>query len=116
MKFIHLLLLISMPFYFISCVTQRQSTPYYSENVVDTSGKDQVKVPDLRIQKNDLISIQVYSLSTKPELSDLLYNLPRNAVTSGQSAANACGYLVDSKGNIEYPRLGTIHAEGMTKQ
>ena len=26
-----------------------------------------------------------------------------------------CGFLVDAKGNIEYPRLGSFHAEGLTK-
>ena len=25
------------------------------------------------------------------------------------------GFLVDANGNIEYPRIGTIHVEGLTK-
>jgi polysaccharide export outer membrane protein len=113
MKFFRFLLL-ALPFALISCGTQKM-VPYYLENVTDTSGMESVKTPELRIQKNDMLSIQVYSLSTKPELSDALYNLPCNSA-AGSTAANVCGFLVDAAGNIEYPRLGTIHAEGLTKQ
>ncbi|NOT52794.1 MAG: polysaccharide export protein [Chitinophagaceae bacterium] len=114
MRPIRLLFLIVLPLYLISCGTQKKA-PYYLENVKDSIPGD-VKTPDLRIQKNDLLSIQVYSASTKPELSDALYNLPCNTSTGGASNANVCGFLVDANGDIEYPRLGTIHAEGMTKQ
>lgn len=96
--------------YYISCGTQKK-VPYYLENVVDTTGKGEVKIPELRFQKNDLLSIQVYSTSSKPEISDALYNLP-----SGAGTGNTGGFLIDAFGNIEYPRLGTIHAEGLTKQ
>ncbi len=119
MRPIRFLLFIALPFYFISCSTQKK-TPYYLEKVVDTSGKEMVKLPELRIQKNDLLSIQVYSLSTKPDISDQLYNLPcgggSGASSGGAAGVSNCGFLVDLNGNIEYPRLGTIHAEGMTKQ
>ncbi|HEX4875961.1 MAG TPA: polysaccharide biosynthesis/export family protein, partial [Chitinophagaceae bacterium] len=67
------------------------------------------KAQDLRIQKNDLLSIQISSLSTKPEVSDAIYNQPVSA------GGNTTGYLVDNNGNIEHHRLGVIHAEGLTK-
>src|SRR4029078_476496 len=38
----------------------------------------------------------------------VLYNLP--------ASGGITGYLVDVNGNIEVPRLGTFHAEGLTKQ
>lgn len=110
MKFNSLLILLAVSVYLISCSTQKK-IPYYLENAIDTSGMEEVKIPDLRIQKNDLLSIHVYSLSTKPEVSDAIYNLP-TATAGGQTG----GFLVDAFGNIEYPRLGTIHAEGLTKQ
>jgi polysaccharide biosynthesis/export protein len=69
-----------------------------------------VKAPDLQIQKNDLLSIQISSLSTKPEISDVIYN----QVSANGTASS--GYLVDAQGNIEHHRLGVIHAEGLTKQ
>jgi polysaccharide export outer membrane protein len=101
--------------YFFSCGTQ-QKLPGYLENVVDTSGKEGVKIPELHIQKNDLLSIQVYSISTKPEISDAIYNLPCNNTAGGQTNASVCGFMVDHNGNIEYPRLGIFHVEGITKQ
>jgi polysaccharide export outer membrane protein len=115
MKFIRIPALLVLSVYFFSCGTQ-QKLPGYLENVVDTSGKGEVKIPDLRIQKNDLLSIQVYSLSTKPDVSDAIYNLPCNNATGAQTNTSVCGFMVDNNGNIEYPRLGSIHAEGLTKQ
>ena len=110
MKFVRILALLVLPVYLISCSTQKK-TPYYLDNVVDTVGKEDVKIPELQIQKNDQLSIQVYSISTKPEVSDAMYNLP-----TGSSGSQTGGFLVDAYGNIEYPRLGTVHAEGLTKQ
>ncbi|MCX6319821.1 MAG: polysaccharide biosynthesis/export family protein [Bacteroidetes bacterium] len=112
MKFFRILLL-TLPIYLFSCKTQ-QKVPYYLERITDTTGKgSEVKFEELRIQKGDLLSIQVYSLSTKPEV-DMLYNLPATAGAAGQGMP--AGYLVGSDGNIDHHRLGTIHAEGMTKQ
>jgi polysaccharide biosynthesis/export protein len=115
MKFTRILLLLVLPVYLISCGTQHK-LPNYLENVADTSGKGEVKFPELLIQKNDLLSIQVYSLSTQPEKSDILYNLPSSSVASGQGTTTTGGYLVDANGNIEIPRLGIFHAEGLNKQ
>ncbi|HRE39120.1 MAG TPA: polysaccharide biosynthesis/export family protein [Chitinophagaceae bacterium] len=109
MRFSRLFLLIVVPLYLISCKPVQQ-LPYYLEKVNDSTGKGEVKVPELRIQKNDLLSIQISSLSTKPELSDAIYN---QVSAAGSTSA---GYLVDAQGNIEHHRLGVIHAEGLTKQ
>jgi polysaccharide export outer membrane protein len=114
MKFTRVPALLILSVYFFSCGTQ-QKLPGYLENVVDTSGKGEVKIPELRIQKNDLLSIQVYSLSTKPGISDAIYNLPCNNAAGAQTTASVCGFMVDVNGNIEYPRLGIFHAEGLTK-
>ncbi len=108
MRILRIVFLFVFPVYFISCGTQKKLPPYYLDTVADTSINGQVVIPELRIQKNDLLSIQVYSASTRPELSDVPFNLPE------ATAAN--GFLVDMAGNIEYPRLGTIRAEGLTKQ
>ena len=114
MRFTRITALLILSLYFISCGTQ-QKIPGYLEKVVDTSRKDEVKIPELIIQKNDLLSIQVYSLSTKPELSDAMYNLPCAGASTGPNTASVCGFMVDLNGNIEYPRLGIFHAEGLTK-
>ena len=92
MKFNRILLLLTIFLYCISCSTQKK-IPYYLENVVDTTGKGEVKIPELRFQKNDLLSIQVYSTSSKPDVSDALYNLP-----SGAGTGNTGGFLIDAFG------------------
>lgn len=86
----------------------------YLQHVQDSTISRDVRMPELKIQKNDLLSIQLYSASTKQEISDAPFNLPPS--TSGAAGTQAAsGYLVDVNGNIEYPRIGLIHAEGLTK-
>ncbi len=111
-------LLLLFPLCFFSCKPQ-QKLPNYLQNVSDTTGGDAIKFPELRIQKNDLLSIQIHSSSTKPELSDLPYNeFIVTATTVGSVSIPTTGYLVDVDGNIEHhrPEIGTIHAEGLTKK
>lgn len=107
-------LLLAFSLYFISCKPQ-QVLPEYLEKVYDSSGKGDVKVPELRIQKNDHLSIQIYSASTRQDI-DAFYNPLGGSVTTTGQATQGTGYLVDAKGNIEYPRLGRFHAEGLTKE
>ncbi|HEY6504854.1 MAG TPA: polysaccharide biosynthesis/export family protein [Chitinophagaceae bacterium] len=112
MKLTRTLLLFVFPLYLFSCRTPKEIPPNYLEKLTDSSGHGIVVVPEMRIQKNDILSIQVYSATTKREV-DELYNLMSAPATP--SLTTGGGILVDSKGNIEYPRLGTFHAEGLTK-
>lgn len=114
MKLIRTVLLLVFPLYLVSCGTQKP-LPNYLQNMSDTGDKKDVIVPQLRIQKNDILSIQVYSASTDPKV-DELYNLrPPVAVTGTGQGITSGGFLVDGNGNIEYPRVGLLHAEGLTK-
>jgi polysaccharide export outer membrane protein len=117
MRFTRLLVLLAIPFYLFSC-TPQQKLPNYLENLTDSTGKGDVKIPELRIQKGDLLSIQIYSLASKPEI-DQYYNLPVQYTgvgpTLGQGTTSG-GFVVDANGNVEHFRLGVFHAEGMTKQ
>ncbi len=119
MKFTRILLLLVLPAYLFSC-HPLQKLPNYIENVVDTSGKTSITIPELRIQKNDLLSIQVYSKATPTkEMPDIdqLYNLPITLSTiGGTQSATSAAFLVDINGNIEHPKLGVFHAEGLTKE
>jgi polysaccharide export outer membrane protein len=116
MKLLPLLCLISASVLIISCGTQNRTSYNYIENTRDTIEKDVIKDFEPVIQKNDLLSIQVYTSTTKSNETDPLYNLPVTQSTSGQSTGAINGYLVDANGNIEFPRLGFIHAEGLTKK
>jgi polysaccharide biosynthesis/export protein len=111
MKILRTVFLLAFPLYLVSCGSQKKAASYYLDKVADTTIKGAATFPELRIQKNDQLSIQVYSASTDPEV-DKIYNLP----SGGEGASSPTGgFLVDARGNIEYPRLGTIHAEGLTK-
>jgi len=111
MKIPRLLVLFAFSIALFSCSTQKR-VPNYLDQVKDTTGLGEVKFPEIRIQKNDLLSIQVYSDATDPTV-DQNYNLP---IASGTSVSTLGGFLVDAYGNIQYPKLGTFHAEGLTKQ
>ena len=108
MKFTRIFLLLTLSLYLISCGTQKR-LPYYLENVTDSTAKREVNIPELKIQKNDLLSIQISSLSTNPQ-ADQIYN---QSILTGSTQAS--GFLVDANGNIEHHRLGIFHAEGLTK-
>jgi len=114
MKFYRILLLFALPLYLFSCRTQ-QKLPYYLEHVTDSTGKGAVKIPELRFQKNDQISIQISSLATL-EGADQIWNQPvSNTGGGGGQSLAMMGYIVDLNGNIQHHRLGTFHAEGLTK-
>jgi polysaccharide export outer membrane protein len=93
----------------MSCSSQKTITNNYLINAKDTTGKDSLPLAGLLIQKNDLLSIRVYSTAIG---SEPLIDAPYNLVDLGTVA----GFLVDVNGNIEYPQIGVIHVEGMTKE
>jgi len=117
MKFTRFLALLAIPFYFVSCKPQ-QKLPNYLEDFSNSTEATAVKIPELKIQKGDLLSIQIYSLATDPAV-DQYWNLPMQYTgvgpTLGQGTTSG-GFLVSMSGDIEHFRLGTIHAEGLTKQ
>lgn len=96
-----------------SCKTQQPVGVNYLENTRDTTITGLVAFKEPVIQKNDLLSITVYSESINPAI-DAPYNIPQTASSTG-SASTPAGFLVDVNGNITYPRLGVIKAEGLTK-
>ena len=98
-----------------SCGTQNKAVRNYLENIKDTTLPVIDSVQEVVIQKNDLLSIRVYSMSIRPE-TDIPYNLPENSSGSGSTEMNLRGFLVNNEGNIEYPRIGTLHVAGLTKE
>jgi len=117
MKAIRSVLLLVFPIYLFSCTPK--ILPNYLDKATDSTLTKEVVIPEMRIQKNDVLSIRVYSSSLDPA-ADAPYNLPTivtstaGSSSSGQGATQG-GFLVDTKGNIEYPRLGSFHAEGLTR-
>lgn len=98
-----------------SCRSQRLPVQNYVEDLSDTTMRLSRFMAEPIIQKNDLLSIRIYSAALDPRI-DALYNLQEGGSGAGsQGTASGSGYLVDQQGNIELPRIGAIKAEGLTK-
>lgn len=115
MKSSYCLWVILFVFFMSSCGTQYR-LPNYLENLKDSTLLDAYIFPEPIIQKNDILYIQISSEALDSKM-DAPYNSPAMAMGAGMAASNTSlmGYLVDHKGDIEYPRLGSIHVEGLTK-
>ena len=91
---------------FFSCVNTRKAIYFDIEK--DSVTSITYQNADNIIQKNDILSITVSSLS--PEAS-VMYNQPNQGVQGSPG-----GYLVNKEGNIQFPVIGLIKAEGLTKE
>ena len=90
----------------VSCSTSK-NTIYFKDLPKDTTLHNIITENfDLKIQKGDLLSIAVASLS--PDVA--FYNAPQNTI------GPASGYSVDNNGNINFIKLGVLHVEGMTRK
>lgn len=98
--------------FLVSCRSQSGIINYLQQ--VDSSGKYFLNLAEPRIQKNDLLSIKVYSQSADPR-TDIPYNLPDQVLAGNPNTVNTAGFLVDVSGHIEYPMIGPIKVEGLTK-
>lgn len=116
MKFAGLICFVSIIF-FSSCTSQRNAATgiNYLENAKDTSGREALNMSQPLIQKGDLLSIKVFSKANGLDSkADAPYNLQETGIGSG-SNSTASGFLVDQNGNIEYPQIGVLHVEGLTR-
>lgn len=94
-----------------SCTTPR--TLGYLLDMEYNKDYPAIPAPELKMQKEDRLSIQVFS--EKAELS-----APFNTLLTITDLANrtiqepVLTYVVDREGNIDFPVLGKLHVEGMT--
>ena len=91
-----------------SCGNTKKAT--YFPGIKDGSIQSNTPFPESVIQKSDILSITVSSLN--PDAS-APFNSPNSGGSSG--AGGAVGYLVNTEGNIQFPMVGNIKAEGLTK-
>ncbi len=92
-----------------SCVNTRKAV--YFPDLENTTITSATPVPVTVIQKNDLLNITVSSLDAQ---ASQVFNAPNLLpVTSGNNTL--LGYLVGTDGTIQFPILGSIKAEGLTK-
>ena len=112
---INFFLLIFIFTYSTSCVNTKKAT--YFNNVQATSyTPSAVDSGLIAIQKNDILSIVITSLS--PEAS-AIFNTTNTTTTISTTTGtyqSTGGYLVNSEGFIELPILGNIKVAGLTKK
>ena len=90
-----------------SCSSSKTAAIYFKGIKNDTTLNNVIsKDLETKIQTGDLLGITVSSLS--PE-NTALYNAPQDA------EGNVTGFLVDSVGNINFFKLGAVHAAGLTR-
>jgi polysaccharide export outer membrane protein len=115
-----------------SCVNTRQLT--YLQGSFDTARLSQIVLKEPVIQKADLLGIVVYS--DNPAATAIFnqgqqggspaagggaadatsgISSTTSAGGGGGSTSSASGFLVDERGNIEFPVFGLIHVDGITK-
>jgi polysaccharide export outer membrane protein len=108
---LQLLALIFIAMHFASCLNYKK-VPYFTDlPQTDTIAKILNPYQSPTIQKNDIISITVGSIS--PE-SNAIFSF--NSGTSGSIASYSTGssYMVDMDGNIEMPLVSKVSVEGLT--
>jgi polysaccharide export outer membrane protein len=96
-----------------SCVNTSKSV--YLLNQQDTTVESSALNVESVIQKNDLLNIAVSSLNTAGSAIFNPPNLPYAASSTG-TTIQTTGYLVNQAGNIQFPVLGNIKAEGLTTE
>ncbi len=102
--------------YLLSSCTPHAKALYFP-SVGDSTRFTRVATPEKTIQKADILSIAVSS--SNPEASEL-FNLPNSSEVQYRDQAGEtqkpAGYLVGEDGNIRFPLLGVLQAEGLTKR
>ena len=101
-------------FLIISSCTTPKDVVYFQDAGSYSFYKDVDKY-DVFIHRDDLLAIMVNSKSTDAALP---FNLPiANYYVGGDSYGQQrlLGYLVDIEGEIDFPILGKLHAEGLTR-
>lgn len=105
-----------------SCATPKEVV-YFQDLQQGDASLAAVQAKEIRVRPDDKISIIVNSRD--PQLTDL-FNLPyvsrqlgqtlRSVTSTYGQSQGVSGYTVDSDGNIDFPVLGKIHVEGMTRE
>jgi polysaccharide biosynthesis/export protein len=93
------------------CINTKKAT--YFNDLNSTIITSSTPIPETIIRKNDLLNITVSSLDAK---ATEVFNAPNllPVTTTGRSS-EILGYLVGSDGTIQFPILGNVKAEGLTK-
>ncbi len=102
----------------VSCSTSKQNIVLMSDLEASAQGKLPLSAPELRIQPDDELAINV---SAEVPAAAAIYNMPLNTNvprTDLNATVTASGriqtYRVTKAGDITFPVLGKLHVAGMT--
>jgi len=103
---------------FVGCKAPQQISYFQDAAQVDQIPSS-VVAHQLTILPGDVLSIMVHShdaeLAALFNLSIQGYRIGQGVSASGSNSQATASYTVDSKGNIDFPQLGSIHVAGMTR-
>ena len=106
-------LVVCMAVFFTACTSTKKII--YLQDVVPLKQQEIEQKYEVIIHGDDLLAIMVNSRD--PELA-LPFNMPMVSYQLGSDTGGqqrVLGYLVDTNGNIDFPILGEIHVEGLTR-
>ena len=106
-------LVVCMAVFFTACTSTKKII--YLQDVVPLKQQEIEQKYEVIIHGDDLLAIMVNSRD--PELA-LPFNMPMVSDQLGSNTGGqqrVLGYLVDTNGNIDFPILGEIHVEGLTR-
>ena len=110
----YLLLSIFLVSSFASCVNTKK-VAYFSDVKDSTLITSKAGLEPV-IQKKDILSISVSSLSKEATVLFNMPNLPVTLTPATENMPQTAGYLVGQDGTIKFPILGNIPAAGLTQK
>ncbi|SHF91765.1 polysaccharide export outer membrane protein [Salegentibacter echinorum] len=98
-----------------SCATKDEVV--YFNNAQSLNGKENLLDYEPHIEKNDVLRINVSSSSVNEEITKpFQMNTQSNRSSGGGGQSQSLtGYLVSPAGTINFPVLGTVQVEGLTR-
>ena len=96
-----------------SCVSHQQLVNY-QEDFSDKTKMDVTNGPDIRIEPNDVLGIKVFSSEAELAAPFNLNSQEVNANLISIEAIQLNGYLVNQKGEIDFPVLGRLKWTGLS--
>jgi polysaccharide biosynthesis/export protein len=110
------LFLFCISFYLMHLTACNPKQASYYQGSLDTSRFKNVEIKETVIQKNDILSITVFSDDLA---ASAIYNQPVMTAgaegTAGNFRSANSGYLVNEQGDIYFQGLGRLHVAGLTK-
>lgn len=117
MKFYKIIIVAASVLALVACSTSKEIS-YFQDLRPGESELTLAAPMEIKIQPKDKLSILVNSQDLR--LTNL-FNLPIVSQQVGQESSSGTnrglsGYTVDSKGDIDFPVLGELHVQGMTRE